>query len=257
VSFVPVAKVGDIPEGQVRIAWVEGHPVAVFNVGGAFYVMDDVCSHDGGPVAEGPLEGFEIECPRHGARFDIRSGKPLSLPATAPVAVHRVRVVGDAVEVALGVGDSSAVGSGDEGGVSSGSASESPSPVSPDETPRNENENPNTQNPNGSATASPSDGVAPSQQEIAVRSALEGVMDPEIGLSVIDLGLIRELHFFPDRTLVRMMLTTPFCPYAPQMMEDVKNATMGVIALPTEVEIMPDAWSPQLMPDPSLLGFSY
>jgi len=98
---------------------------------------------------------------------------------------------------------------------------------------------------------------APSQQEIAVRAALETVMDPEIGLSVIDLGLIREIHFFPDRTYIRMMLTTPFCPYAPQMMEDVKQATMSVVPVNCEVELMPDAWNPQMMPDPGLLGFSF
>ena len=98
---------------------------------------------------------------------------------------------------------------------------------------------------------------APSQQEVAVRSVLETVMDPEIGLSVIDLGLIREIHFQPDRTLVRMMLTTPFCPYAPQLMSEVQQATMTVVALPCEVEIMPDAWSPDLMPDPGLLGYSF
>ena len=105
------------------------------------------------------------------------------------------------------------------------------------------------------APASPA--AAPSQQEMAVRSALETVMDPEIGLSVIDLGLIREIHFLPDRTFVKMMLTTPFCPYAPQLIEEVKTATMGVVPQPCDVEIMPDAWSPELMPDPSLLGFSY
>jgi metal-sulfur cluster biosynthetic enzyme len=54
-----------------------------------------------------------------------------------------------------------------------------------------------------------------------------------------------------------MMLTTPFCPYAPQMMEDVKQATMSVVPQPCEVEIMPDAWSPEMMPDPGLLGFSF
>jgi len=98
---------------------------------------------------------------------------------------------------------------------------------------------------------------APSQQELAVRSALESVMDPEINLSVIDLGLIREIHFLPDRTFIKMMLTTPFCPYAPQLVEDIKNATTGVVPLPCDVEIMPDAWSPELMPDPGLLGFSF
>lgn len=99
--------------------------------------------------------------------------------------------------------------------------------------------------------------ATPSQQELAVRSALETVMDPEINLSVIDLGLIREIVFEPGKTLVRMMLTTPFCPYAPQLMADVKQATMSVVPQECEVEIMADAWSPDLMPDPSLLGFSY
>jgi len=108
------------------------------------------------------------------------------------------------------------------------------------------------------AAADPTLTSAPSQQELAVRSALETVMDPEINLSVIDLGLIREIHFLDDgRTHVRMMLTTPFCPYAPQMMEDVKQATMSVVPQPCEVEIMPDAWSPEMMPDPGLLGFSF
>ena len=74
---------------------------------------------------------------------------------------------------------------------------------------------------------------------------------------MIDLGLIREVHLFPDRTFIRMMLTTPFCPYAPQLMADVKAATIAVVPLPCDVEIMPDAWSPDLMPDPSLLGYSY
>ena len=110
------------------------------------------------------------------------------------------------------------------------------------------------------ATAAPAAGgdtAAPSQQEMAVRSALENVMDPEIGLSVFDLGLIREIHFLPDVTHVRMMLTTPFCPYAPQMMEDVKQAVTAVVPMACEVELMPDAWSPDLMPDPGLLGFSF
>jgi metal-sulfur cluster biosynthetic enzyme len=97
----------------------------------------------------------------------------------------------------------------------------------------------------------------PTAQELAVRSVLETVMDPELGLSVIDLGLIREVHFLEGKTLVRMMLTTPFCPYAPQMMADVKQATESAVPQPAEVEILPDAWSPDMMPDPGLLGFSY
>ena len=106
-------------------------------------------------------------------------------------------------------------------------------------------------------TQAPGSTGAPSQQELAVRAALENVMDPEIGLSVIDLGLIREVHILPERTHIRMMLTTPFCPYAPQLVEEIKQATLGVVPLECEVEIMPDAWSPDLMPDPGLLGYSF
>ena len=109
----------------------------------------------------------------------------------------------------------------------------------------------------GKQTGPPQLSSMPSAQELAVRSVLETVMDPELGLSVIDLGLIREVHFLSDKTLVRMMLTTPFCPYAPQMMADVKQATESAVPQPAEVEILPDAWSPDMMPDPGLLGFSY
>jgi metal-sulfur cluster biosynthetic enzyme len=107
------------------------------------------------------------------------------------------------------------------------------------------------------ATGTPAPAGAPSQQELAIRSALETVMDPEIGLSVIDLGLIREVVIEPGRTLIRMMLTTPFCPYAPQLVAEVKAASQSVVPQDCEVDLMPDPWSPELMPDPSLLGYSF
>ncbi len=103
----------------------------------------------------------------------------------------------------------------------------------------------------------PSSAGPPSQQELAIRSALETVMDPEIGLSVIDLGLIREITLSPGRTFIKMMLTTPFCPYAPQMVADVKAAAQSVVPQETDVDLLPDPWSPELMPDPSLLGYSF
>ncbi|MBI1799804.1 MAG: metal-sulfur cluster assembly factor [Candidatus Eisenbacteria bacterium] len=107
------------------------------------------------------------------------------------------------------------------------------------------------------ATPAAAPGSAPSQQEMAIRSALETVMDPELSLSVIDLGLIREIEIRPGRTVVRMLLTTPFCPYAPQIMAEVKEAAKSVVPQECDVEILPDAWSPDMMPDPGLLGFSY
>jgi metal-sulfur cluster biosynthetic enzyme len=114
--------------------------------------------------------------------------------------------------------------------------------------------------PSAATSAAPSaaaPSAAPSQQEMAIRSALETVMDPELNLSVIDLGLIREINIQPGRTLVKMLLTTPFCPYAPQIIAEIKQASNSVVPQECEVEVLPDAWSPDMMPDPGLLGFSY
>ena len=98
-GFVTVAKVGEIPDGGVKIVRFEDQSVAVFHVDGDYYAMDDICTHDGGPLAEGRIEGHVIECPRHGARFDIRSGAVLSLPATVPVPTYEVRIEGDEIKV--------------------------------------------------------------------------------------------------------------------------------------------------------------
>ena len=98
-GFVTVAKVGEIPEGGVKVVRVEDQPVALFHVDGAYYAMDDLCTHDGGPLAEGTLVGEEIECPRHGARFNVKTGAVLCMPATSPVPTYAVKVVGDEIKV--------------------------------------------------------------------------------------------------------------------------------------------------------------
>jgi len=98
-GFVTVARVGDIPEGGVKVVRVDDQPVAVFRVGDAYFAIDDICTHDGGPLAEGALAGSVIECPRHGARFDVRTGAALCFPATSPVGTYAVRVEGDEIQV--------------------------------------------------------------------------------------------------------------------------------------------------------------
>jgi len=98
-GFVTVARVGEIPEGAVKVVRLEDQSVALFHLDGAFYAMDDICTHDGGPLAEGTLEGDVIECPRHGAKFNVKSGAVVCLPATAPVPTYAVRVVGDDIQV--------------------------------------------------------------------------------------------------------------------------------------------------------------
>src|SRR5271170_546120 len=100
-SFVKVATRSELPPGAKKLVEVDGRAIAVFNVDGAIHAIDDVCSHDGGPLAEGELIGCEIQCPRHGARFDVRTGQPLSMPAVEPVAVHTVDVRDDGIYLAL------------------------------------------------------------------------------------------------------------------------------------------------------------
>jgi 3-phenylpropionate/trans-cinnamate dioxygenase ferredoxin subunit len=98
-KFLTVARVGEIPDGGVKIVRIDDQSVAVFHIGDEYFVIDDVCTHDGGPLAEGYLEDHVIECPRHGARFDIKTGAVLCLPATAPVPTYPVRVVGDEIQM--------------------------------------------------------------------------------------------------------------------------------------------------------------
>jgi 3-phenylpropionate/trans-cinnamate dioxygenase ferredoxin subunit len=99
--FVKVAMRSELPSGAKKLVEVEGRAIAVFNVDGTYHAIDDVCTHDGGPLAEGQLIGCEIECPRHGARFDVRTGRPLCMPAVEPVAVHPIELRGDDIYVAI------------------------------------------------------------------------------------------------------------------------------------------------------------
>lgn len=88
-----VAKVADIPPGTMKVVEASGLRVALCNVEGTFYAVEDVCTHDDGPLGEGSLRGAELECPRHGARFDVRSGAALRMPAVVPVRTFPVTVV--------------------------------------------------------------------------------------------------------------------------------------------------------------------
>ena len=99
--LLAVAKVGDIPAGQFKSVVVNGKPILVCHTETGFYAVDDTCTHDNGPLADGWLEGNAIECPRHGARFDVTSGKVLCLPAAVPIRSYPVRVEGDEVKVSV------------------------------------------------------------------------------------------------------------------------------------------------------------
>ena len=90
--WLDVARVEEIAPGTRRVVDVDGTAVAVFNLGGEFFAIRDVCPHDGGELSDGELEGEEIICPRHGARFSVRTGTVLGPPAYEDLRTFRVRV---------------------------------------------------------------------------------------------------------------------------------------------------------------------
>src|SRR6266513_2004184 len=99
--LVKVANAKDLTPGTATAAEVDGNRIAVFNVGGAFYAIEDTCPHAGGPLSEGQVDGDKVICPWHDAAFDLKTGDVLSPPAFEGVKSFRVVVEGDDVKVEL------------------------------------------------------------------------------------------------------------------------------------------------------------
>jgi 3-phenylpropionate/trans-cinnamate dioxygenase ferredoxin subunit len=101
VEFVQIAPLADLPVGERLFVEIDEKKIVIFNIGGNLYAIGDVCSHDGGPVGDGEIEGMEVICPRHGARFDIRTGQALLLPAVEDIPAYAVRVIAGVIEIGI------------------------------------------------------------------------------------------------------------------------------------------------------------
>ena len=100
-EFIKVAVTGDIPPDQGKLVEVQGKKIALFNLEGKYYAIDNTCTHRGGPLSEGELQGDEVTCPWHGAKFKVTSGDVLSPPAPQGVKCFLVRVTGNDLEVEI------------------------------------------------------------------------------------------------------------------------------------------------------------
>ncbi len=100
-KFVKVATVKDIPDGQVKVFSADGVPVLIAHAAGRFFATADLCTHDNGPLGDGSLDEYAIECPRHGARFDVRTGEVLCLPAVVPIPTYAIEVRGEDIFVGI------------------------------------------------------------------------------------------------------------------------------------------------------------
>ena len=98
-GFVKVAKTDDLAPGQGKVVEAGDKTIALFNVGGKYYAINDTCTHQGGPLSEGDLNGKQVTCPWHGAVFDVTTGNVLGPPAAVGVSRYNVRVSGNDIEI--------------------------------------------------------------------------------------------------------------------------------------------------------------
>ena len=99
--FYRLTKVEDLPPGERLYLEIDEKPIVIFNIGGQLFAIGDVCTHDGGPLGDGALEGYVVICPRHGARFDVRTGEALTLPAVEDTPSYPVQIVDGMIEVGI------------------------------------------------------------------------------------------------------------------------------------------------------------
>ena len=272
-DFVRVAAVGELPDPGATVVEVDGDVIALFHVEGAYHALDDVCTHDGGPLTSGELTGHKVACPRHGAKFDIRTGAALSMPAIRATRAHDVKVEDGGVWVRL------LSGHGVDGPVAQAPVAKpatglpiAPPPVAvsastgvvavPASTgvvavPASTGVVAVSASTGVVATA-PSVTTAGALCEDSVRELLKQVKDPELFVNIVDLGLIYGVTLTPStespgkqQVSVDMTMTSPACPAGPQLIGDTKRT---VAAHPdvagVEVRIvMEPPWTPDRMTD--------
>jgi 3-phenylpropionate/trans-cinnamate dioxygenase ferredoxin component len=103
LEYIEIASLDQISDGERLFLEIGGKPVVLFNLAGKFFAIGDVCSHDNGPLGDGSVEGNEVICPRHGARFNLDTGKAASLPALVDIPVYPVRLVGGMIQIGIPV----------------------------------------------------------------------------------------------------------------------------------------------------------
>ena len=242
-DFQRVLAVSELPDPGKTLVEVDGEMVAVFHVSGSFYAIDDVCTHDGGPLADGELRDHKISCPRHGAKFDIRTGAALTMPAVRPTRAHDVKVEDGGVWVRLRSTATSATGPG---------AHAAGAPVA-------------VMQPAVAAVpqAAAEPGTAPVAAaanqplcEDLVRELLKDVKDPELFVNIVDLGLVYGVTLAPaaeapgkQQVSIDMTMTSPACPAGPQLIGDTKrvlSARSDVSGVEVRI-VMDPPWTPDRM----------
>jgi len=265
-EFTRVADVSEIADPGTMLVEVDGEVVALFHVEGRFYAIDDVCTHDGGPLVDGELTGYKIACPRHGAKFDIRTGAALSMPAVRPTRAHLVKVEDGGVWVALESGPGSTPGPNNQAAdfrsytptntAASAAEATASAPDASVGSPASAPSTPGTAGTSPAADTATNEAGIPSEE--AVREWLKEVKDPELFVNIVDLGLIYGVTLSPStdapgkhHVAIDMTMTSPACPAGPQLIADTKRTVSSRDSIAAvEVRIVMDPpWTPDRMTD--------
>jgi 3-phenylpropionate/trans-cinnamate dioxygenase ferredoxin subunit len=100
-EFVEISPLSDLPNGERLFVEVDDRSIVLFNIAGKVFAIEDICSHDDGPLGDGEIEGHQVICPRHGARFDVRTGEALTLPAIVDIPAYPIRVQEGMIELGI------------------------------------------------------------------------------------------------------------------------------------------------------------
>ncbi|MDZ4688831.1 MAG: iron-sulfur cluster assembly protein [Planctomycetaceae bacterium] len=228
-----VADLNELPAGGRKSIFIDDVPAMLLRIGDQYFAVEDVCSHDGQPLTDGPVTEFEIACPRHGARFDVRTGKPTRMPATEAIAVYAVDVRADGIYA--GPAETAAVAASSIAVTTTTSASTVSAPTASAS--------------NTVAAVAANDAVELEDTEII--EALRQVIDPELMINIVDLGLIYAINHGDTKVQIDMTLTSPACPAGPQLVQQSKMVLERIPGV-TEAQIklvMSPPWTPDRMTD--------
>ena len=100
-EFVAIAPNSELGDGERLFVEIDNLPIVIFNISGELFAIGDICSHDDGPLGDGELENLQVICPRHGARFDLRSGEAATLPAVEDIPAYPIRIIDGQIEVGI------------------------------------------------------------------------------------------------------------------------------------------------------------
>ena len=230
----------ELQPGERSSVFVDDIPALAVRIGDEYFVIEDVCSHDGQPLTDGPLADCSIACPRHGARFDLKTGAALCMPATKAIRTFQVEIRDGEIWA---------------GPNATATTDEQPKQTATNEsTATTDNAAPVGDSTDGTQTEAMESGDATESTPEDFLEALKQVIDPELMINIVDLGLIYSVEQDEEnsrRVKVDMTLTSPACPAGPQLVQQSKMALERLhdVDEAAITMVMSPPWSPERMTD--------